>query len=428
MLFFLLLICAGSYLCTPVWGQFVFTSPSDPEDALEIPPLGGVLSPTLRDDQLEMFLESTGDIWRATRGFTTIPFKEAFRVSGISTTGFVEERPFLSPDGLRIYFTRRAAGEARKREIYYASRPDLKTPFGQAVSLGPDGGFPFEGVVGSLTGDELTIYLEAFPKPDGKQIPDQTDIAVATRSSVGNRFGAWRYLDEVNTQDLETGPYVTRDGHTLFFSRLKRGLPSVILSATRSSTTVPFSPPVLVKGVNVANSSSRDPFVVHPGARMFFVYDQAIVFSDRILDATYRIDPVRAIPGREFRIPIGMDTLEKDATFFRFDLYFDPLAFVWLGALPNERLGQVMISAALSTPAIVSVTYQAAVPLRGQGEKEEVLNLKFSATQTTPPGQRDYGFVGETSLNGIPLSESPTSFVNILEKPTHPPTSRWVVR
>ena len=419
-----LAICAFS-----VQAQFVFDSPSDPGDALEIPPLGGVSSPTLTDDEKELYLASTGDIWRSTRTSTGLPFKEAFRNSRLSTVEYIEESPFLSPDGLRIYFTRRESAFTKVREIFVASRPDRESPFGDPVSLGPDGPVPFEGHLGSLTGDELTVFLDVFPSSKEKAISDQTDIAVATRPSLNDRFGPWQKLEELNTDDIESSPFITRDGRSIFISRVRTGLPGGILAANRADSTSSFSEPALVKGLNVANKASKDPYLIHPGSRMYFVLDNQLVFSDRILDATYVLEQVTARQGREFWVPVKMQTREKDATLFEFLFFFTPQSIDWLEeVIPNERLGLIEWYVEPINPSILSVRYQAAHPLRGNGEEEEILTLHFAVKSTAPAGMRQYGLTGTAKLNGVPITPLPTSFIDIQGPPARPFTSILMLR
>lgn len=414
-----------------VQSQFVFDTPSDPDGVLDpaVVPLAGVSSPTLLDDEEELYLASVGNIWRATRSSTTLPFKDPFRNSTLSTDEYIEESPFLSPDGLRIYFTRKENNPTTKvREIFVASRPDTGSDFGDPVSLGPDGTLPFEGRLGSLTGDELTVFLEVLPNAKDKDIADQTDIAVAKRSSIGDRFGPWERVAELNTENNESSPFITRDGLSIFFSRLMPGLPGGILSANRPDSTSPFSEPALVPGLNVANSASEDPYLIFPGSRMYFVLDDDLVYSDRVLEATYILDEATAMKGRDFWIPIKMQTREKDASLFEFNLSFDPNSIVWLDAIPNERLGFGYGKAELVAQHILSVKYQAKRPLRGNGHTEEILTLRFAVKETASTVDRPYGLSAGASLNGVDITPLPTSVIHILDSPSRPFSSLWMLR
>ena len=158
--------------------------PSDPGRVLADPPTGGVTSPCLHEDELELFFESLGNIWSATRASLTIPFENAQPISGISTQGFVEERPFLSADGLSLYFSRFRATPAPMRKIFVSRRVSRDQPFLGAEEIGIDGLEFFEGALGSVGGDDLTLYLEIVQESDPSSgIPQHTDIAFATRTT-----------------------------------------------------------------------------------------------------------------------------------------------------------------------------------------------------------------------------------------------------
>ena len=421
------LLFLGAFVAASASAQFVFTTPVDPEELFDDPPIGNVRSPAVRQDQLELFLEVFGDIHRATRANTTLPFKHPVRVPELSTIDSLEERPFLSSDALRIYFTRRPLSGGGPAQIFRASRQNVTTPFREAVPLGPDGPTPFHGFLGSLSGDERTVYLEYFPE-SGKGISEQTDIAVATRPNLQSRFGPWTPIESVNTSGLESGPFITRDNRTLFISRVLQGLQGAILSTSRADLGDPFPEPQFVAGVNSGNTSNRDPFVIHPGSRMYFVRDGKLVYSDRVLQATYVLEDGVATRGRELQFPIRMQTRERDASLFEFSFFFSPAAFEFVGAVPNERLGSTSLSATLATPALLAVTFQAAVPLKGGGVREEVLRVRLRVPEGAPLGNQGVGLAGEIKLNGVPLAEAPTARILIQAPPARPFTSLLQVR
>ncbi|MBK7493995.1 MAG: PD40 domain-containing protein [Candidatus Omnitrophica bacterium] len=159
-------------------------------------PIGGAYSPTLRDGELELFFESAGDLYHAQRSSSDILFPTVLRVDELSTTTFIEENPFLSVDGLRLYFTRRSR-TSQNRDILVASRENFTSPFGAPGAVGPVTNPPFRGRLGSLTGDELKIYLEiprSIPPGSGTPLTEHTDIATATRENTSQRFGMWQFL------------------------------------------------------------------------------------------------------------------------------------------------------------------------------------------------------------------------------------------
>jgi hypothetical protein len=405
-------------LAAPSASQFVFNPPVPPETLFDELPLGTISAPTVRDDQLELYYSTFGDIWRATRSSIFDPYEPPARVPALSTSQRAEESPFLSPDGLRIYFSRRLLPGSNRSEVMCVSRPTLAAPFGAPVSLGPDGNRPFEGKLGSLSADELTVYLEVIR--NNKGLTDQTDIAFSTRGSMGDRFGPWTFIPSVNTSDLENRPALSRDGFNLFFSRVFPGASGVIFSAGRDTLEDPFQTPVGVQGVNIGGNSARDPFLIASGARLYFVQNDHLVYSDRVLTGEYALEPVTALRGQDFQIPIYVNTTEQDIRIFNFTfLALSSNAFTFIEAVPNERLGVRSFSVTTPIPAFIRIDYESETPLKGIGENEEVVRFRFHALESATLGTRQYNFSGPGSLNGVSQPGTPSSQIH-LQDPAAP--------
>jgi hypothetical protein len=407
------------------YGQVSFHTPYS---VIQNPPQGGVSSPTLRDDQKEMFFESAGDVYRAFRSDPVVEFFDSARVAELSTINFVEENPFLSTDGLRIYFTRRQASTG-VREIFSAARVDWNSPFGPAVSAGPNGAEPFKGTLGSLTGDEKKVYLEItlpVPPSSGTTLTQQSDIAFATRESVSSKFGPWTFLTGVNTLDYERDPFITRDDRTLVYDRIGplSHLPGTIFFATRPSLEDPFPIGEGALGINDPAKSSEDPCFIYPGTRIYFRQSGALWAADRDLDATYSLPSVQGIPGRSVSYPILVTTTEKDAIQFDFRLFFDSFYLTWDDVSTSPSIGGEVVSAILEGPGRLAVTMQGDHPLAGSGNAEAVASIRFFIAADAPAGQqRTFQISGQPKVNQIPVERPPSGKVQFLSFPGYPATS-----
>jgi len=396
-----------------------------PRSVISDPPDAGVSSPTLREDEREVFIESAGDIYRGFRENTGPPFLETIRVPELSTVEFVEESPFLSADGLRIYFTRRDFG-SRVREIWCAEREGFNSPFGEAVSLGPNGTEPLIGNMGSLTGDELKVYFEIIrpvPPESGKQLTEQGDIAAATRNSPSEPFGPWTFVDGVNTLDWERDPFVTRDDNTLVYSRFGpvSGLPGSIFFSSRPEGGGEFPEGDLATGINSGNSASEDPFLAFPGARIYFLQGGNLVTAQRLINAMYILPDVEAPTGSLFFYPIVVTTSEADIFQFDFRLGFDTFFLDWVGVVSAAgHPGQVLSAGLGLTPAILEVSYRTDEPIPA-GDDTTVLLIKFVLKGIATTGQRGtFRISGDPELNGIPASRPPAGSV-LFGQPLDPP-------
>jgi hypothetical protein len=87
--------------------------------------------------------------------------------------------PYISPDGLRIYFAQENAGT----NLYFASRPDMYSFFGIPELVSTD--FPSGSFSCWLTNDELEIF---FIKAD-PQFEEYT-LKYSIRNSIINRYAS----------------------------------------------------------------------------------------------------------------------------------------------------------------------------------------------------------------------------------------------
>jgi Tol biopolymer transport system component len=165
-------------------------------------------------------------------------------------TAAAETDPFISRDGLTLYFVRDTGPQA---DIMIAIRPDLASPFANPTVLALNT-TSIENKL-SLAGDEL-IAAFVSTKPGGLGL---ADIWLATRTNRTNPFAdaSQALLGQVNTSDNELDPHLSNDGLRLYFSPRMGGTQTIAVTS-RSSTTAPFGPPTTVAGLLPA-SQIADP-------------------------------------------------------------------------------------------------------------------------------------------------------------------------
>jgi hypothetical protein len=243
-------------------------------------------NPTLTGDLLEIYFTSDrgggGDVWFARRSDIYHPFAAPAPVTEVNTSTF-ETSSAISPDGLTLWFgsdrpngagttdiwvSNRAnrtatwstplnvtalntaaediprppgqhglvmplsskAATAAVYQTFFASRPSQGATFGTPVLVSslmlPDR----STVDGFLSDDGLTIFFSRAPlvaTADGAPVPDggmpTADLFVAFRRSVDAPFDFSLPLDELNTPGDERDPWLTPDGHTLYFTSDRDG-------------------------------------------------------------------------------------------------------------------------------------------------------------------------------------------------------------
>ena len=153
------------------------------------------------------------DIFMVTRDSVDARFGPAVPL-GINWR-FSDSEPNISPDGLKIYFSRTELDRWDPQgtgELFVATRTSRDEPFGEPTRLVIPG-LPGAVAEAVATEDDLTLIVEV-------RGDHPNDLFEVTRDSVDEPFEEFRPLSELNTTDaFEIEPSISADGLTLFFGR-----------------------------------------------------------------------------------------------------------------------------------------------------------------------------------------------------------------
>ncbi len=178
-------------------------------------------------DGLEAVLSSeqmgglgNGDIWTVTRASVTDPWawSGAQNQTAVNSAS-IEFDPWMSPDGLRIYFNSNRPGGMGNHDIYMASRPTRADMFGAPTVVGGLNTTAVDANV-SLSSDELFIV---FTSNRGGGAGGY-DLYFARRSAPSDPFDAPQSVPVVNTSDFDWEPCLGRDGYLYFSSNRPGGM------------------------------------------------------------------------------------------------------------------------------------------------------------------------------------------------------------
>jgi hypothetical protein len=207
----------------------------------------------------------------------------ATRSSPSGTFGSVQEFPSLnastwnvsyawvSADNKRMYYYQ-SLGETR--EIFEAQRANVTDPWSPGVGVAELNGLinnqhiPNVVVNPSLTPDELTIVFAGFDLPGGKGT--NYDIWMGTRTSTSNAFGNFTDLSQVNTGSNDLHPRLSADGSTLYFASNRNGSYE-LFQATRPNTQSSFGTPAQLSFLGVSGSAGQYPDISADGQTLYFV-------------------------------------------------------------------------------------------------------------------------------------------------------------
>jgi hypothetical protein len=199
-------------------------------------------------------------------GIPSGAFVDVRSVANVNAVGRMDCCVAISMDGTELFLTSDRPG-SRGVDLYRATRVSPADPFGDPVgidSLNTSRGDwdPF------LSVDGLTLYFAS----DGRVGEGQFDIYSATRDSVGNEFGDVVNLGSpVNGPNIDSAPYVSPDGLTMVFQRGASGQED-LFQATRPNLDMPFAEVTPLDSIN-SRANERVPTLSSDGLAIFFQRD-----------------------------------------------------------------------------------------------------------------------------------------------------------
>jgi Tol biopolymer transport system component len=232
------------------------------------------LGPVFSADGLTLFFSTLGagegadeNIFSAQRKQGGSQFAPATLVPNLDAGGSDEGTPFLSFDGLSLYFfsTRPGPGAQGDRDIWLATRPALDAPFAEPAVLPGVNGPDLEHLP-RLSRDELSIvFVSSRESPN-----EATNLWIAQRPSRAAEFSAAVEVPGINGNSREEGFSLSPDGLTLFFASNRVDLEQMdLFVATRPDAAASFGTPEPLAQLNSA-ADELDPQLSPDGLELFF--------------------------------------------------------------------------------------------------------------------------------------------------------------
>lgn len=191
-------------------------------------------------------------------------FQDVTPLTTLNTTGN-EGTPFITADGLSLYYYAIRQGGPGERDLWYASRSSLSEEFGDAKQvMGVNG--PSYDHLPWLSDNELTIYYTT-ERLGGL---GRSDIWQATRLNKNMPFAGHRLVPGINSAAREDAVAFSPDRLTIYFST-DRGTPGDldIWQATRASRLENFSNPQPLAHLN-SSADDTNLTMTRDGKRLYF--------------------------------------------------------------------------------------------------------------------------------------------------------------
>jgi Tol biopolymer transport system component/tetratricopeptide (TPR) repeat protein len=159
------------------------------------------------------------DIYMTTRATKSDLWGPPVNVGQTVNSSANDVQPWISTDGLELYFTSWRAGGYGSSDIYVTRRAAWTEPWAEAVNLGPVVNSAYGDCAPCLSPDGLVLffsdaYISQF-RPGGY---GSADIWMARRATIS---GPWQAPvnpgPKVNSSRADFLPRISPDGHTLYF-------------------------------------------------------------------------------------------------------------------------------------------------------------------------------------------------------------------
>lgn len=241
--------------------------------------------PSIHPNGLEIYFFSHRDdhrLWHATRPSVDAPWSPPVRLEQFTPGEASVFQPSIHAFGYTETLLMGGVTAAGAQEIYISTRTraharlevshaSFSTTWSASVSAGDEVNASNSALSPFLTADGLTLYFAA-QRPDGF---GSWDIWVADRESLCAPFGTPVNLGpSINTAAREQGPFVSRDGHLLFFSRGNAVMTDVDIYVTRRTRThddLAWQVPVpLGPDVNTSLAESEPWLALGPGGHTLY--------------------------------------------------------------------------------------------------------------------------------------------------------------
>ena len=173
--------------------------------------------PTLTADGLQVVFVSdrpgalgADDLWSATRATPGAPFGAPTLIPNVSSASS-EQHPWISPDGLLMYFSSDRAGTS---DIFVTVRASRTAPWSTPSAVA-ELNTPSLEQVGGMTADLLTFAFVS----DRSGPTTGRDIYISTRSTLTSPWSLPVVVTELATPGIESAPVFAGQGTAIYFVR-----------------------------------------------------------------------------------------------------------------------------------------------------------------------------------------------------------------
>lgn len=187
-------------------------------------------TPSIQADDVTLLFSSTRaggsggyDLWQSTRLNKTALFRTPNVIANVNS-GSDDSGPNLTTDGTIMVFASLRNGTTN--DLFTSTRAHPTDPWGAPTPLSTIDTTMYAEVHPNISPDGLTIYFQST-------VNGNADLYTAHRTTRTGDFAASQPITELNSPLADGDPWVSPDGHHIFFSSSRAGSGNQIYEATR---------------------------------------------------------------------------------------------------------------------------------------------------------------------------------------------------
>ena len=220
--------------------------------------------PSLTADLCEIYVSSLDDLFKATRSEPAAPWSLPALVGELNSP-YQEDTPSVSGDGLELHFASVRPGGAGGYDVWVATRTNRADPWSLPIlATGINTSYAESGA--SLSPDGLHAVWESN-RPEGTGA--DFDLYTSTRTMPGATWGPATLFASLVSSSLDAHPVLSPDRRTIYFYSHRTGDHDLYV-ARRAEPDVVFDPPEPIGELNTPDAESA-PWVSPDGHHIFFI-------------------------------------------------------------------------------------------------------------------------------------------------------------